>query len=111
MAEHDWLADRFEANRAHLRGVAYRMLGSRSSDTDRARQREVVDAFLAALRGGDFQGLLAVLDPDLVVRGDATAVGPAEVRGAEIWAKSALVAARGARSARPVLVDGTVGVV
>src|SRR6059036_1917428 len=39
-------------------------------DADRAQKRELVDAFLAALRGGDFEGLLAVLDPDLVVRVD-----------------------------------------
>src|SRR5262245_31306844 len=83
----------------------------RASDATHARQRHVVDAFLAALRVGDFQGLLAVLDPDLVVRGDAAAVVPAEVRGAEAWAKGAMAAARGARFARPVLVDGTIGVV
>ncbi len=55
------------------------------SDTDRARQREVVDAFLAASRGGDFAALLAVLDPDVVLRADRAAVemGSAkEVRGA-----------------------------
>ena len=81
---------------------------------DRARQREVVDAFLAALRGGDFEGLLAVLDPDLVVRTDAVAVAPggaAEVRGARNWAKSAIAAARGARFAQPALVNGAVGLV
>src|SRR5207248_4606782 len=50
--------------------------GPAVSDADLARQREVVDAFLAALRGGDFDALLAVLDPDLVVRADAAAVAP-----------------------------------
>src|SRR6185503_16844617 len=44
--------------------------GAAAPDPDRVRHREVVDAFLAALRGGDFEGLLAVLDPDLVVRAD-----------------------------------------
>jgi len=79
-----------------------------------ARQREVVDAFLAALRGGDFEGLVAVLDPDVVVRADAAVVAPggaSEVRGAETWARGAVVAARGARFARPALVNGAVGVV
>ena len=81
-------------------------------DADLDRQRAVVDAFLAAARGGDFQGLLAVLDPDVVLRSDAVAVprgGPQEVRGAEAVAPLAM---RGrARAARPVLVNGAVGVV
>lgn len=79
---------------------------------DRDRQRAVVEAFLAAARGGDFQGLLAVLDPDVVFRSDAVALpvgGPREVRGAEAVAPLAM---RGrARAARPVLVNGGVGVV
>jgi RNA polymerase sigma factor (sigma-70 family) len=78
---------------------------------DRARQREVVDAFLAALRSGDFHGLLAILDPDVLVRSDATVAGPREIRGAEACAKAAIAGAGGARFARPVLVDGTPGVV
>jgi RNA polymerase sigma factor (sigma-70 family) len=86
----------------------------RASGADRARQRDVVDAFLAALRSGDFEALLAVLDPDVVVRADAAAVAPggaAEVRGAQNCAKGAIAAARGARFARPALVNGSVGVV
>ena len=79
---------------------------------DRNRQRAVVDAFLAAARGGDFQGLLAVLDPDVVFRSDAVAGlvgGPQEVRGAEAVAPWAM---RGrARAAQPMLVNGAVGVV
>jgi RNA polymerase sigma factor (sigma-70 family) len=81
---------------------------------DLSRQREVVDAFLTALRGGDFDGLLAVLDPDLVVRADPAAVAPgasSEVHGAQAWAKGALAFSRGARFARPALVNGTVGVI
>jgi RNA polymerase sigma-70 factor (ECF subfamily) len=77
-------------------------------------QREVVDAFLAALRGGDFEGLLAVLDPDVVVRADAAAVaagGAREVRGARTWAQGAVAFSRGARFAQPALVDGAVGLV
>ena len=83
---------------------------------DLARQREVVEAFLAAARAGDFEGLLAVLDPDVVRRLDAvaTATGaPRELRGAQAVARGALAGSRRARSA-PValaLVDGRVGVV
>ena len=76
------------------------------------RQREVVDAFLAAARGGDFNALLAVLDPDVVLRSDRAAVpvGAArEVRGAVAVAKRA--GKGGARAAQPALVNGAVGVV
>jgi RNA polymerase sigma factor (sigma-70 family) len=85
---------------------------ARAQDVDLDRQRAVVDAFLAAARGGDFQGLLAVLDPDVVFRSDAAAARgpvPREVRGAEAVAPFAM---RGrARAAQPVLVNGAVGVV
>src|SRR3954447_21872195 len=55
-------------------------------DPDRARQREVVDAFFAAARDGDFEALVAVLDPDVVLHSDGGALRPAatvQVRGAE----------------------------
>src|SRR5215217_4626774 len=92
--------------RSRVRGAAP------SPDADLGRQREVVDAFLAATRGGDFDALLAVLDPDVVLRADH-GVMPAgasrEVRGAPAVAKRA---AKGrARAARPALVNGAVGVV
>jgi RNA polymerase sigma-70 factor, ECF subfamily len=79
-----------------------------------ATERRLVDAFLSALRAGDVDALVAVLDPDVVVHADraATAPGaPAESRGAAAWASGAIGAARGARFARPALVDGRVGVV
>jgi RNA polymerase sigma-70 factor, ECF subfamily len=79
-----------------------------------AQQREVVTAFLAALRGGDFEGLLAVLDPDLIVRIDESAATPGiprEVRGAENWARQAIALSRGAKATQAALVDGVVGVV
>jgi RNA polymerase sigma-70 factor (ECF subfamily) len=82
-----------------------------SADTDRSRQREVVDAFLAALRGGDFNALLAVLDPDVVVRADVPGGAPREIRGAANWAKGALTFSQGARFSRPALVNGSVGLV
>jgi RNA polymerase sigma-70 factor, ECF subfamily len=79
-------------------------------DDDVAHQREVVDAFLAASRGGDLNALLAVLDPDVVFRSDGTAArmgGTAEVRGAAAVAQTF----KGrAQAAQPALVDGAVGV-
>jgi RNA polymerase sigma-70 factor, ECF subfamily len=86
----------------------------RAADADLARQHEVADAFLAAARRGDFRGLLAVLDPDVVLRADAAAVPvgvPREVRGAQRVAKGALAFAARARFAAPALVDQAVGVV
>ncbi len=78
------------------------------------QQREVVDAFLAASRAGDFDALLAVLDPDVVLRADESAVAAGaskELRGAETCARNAIALARGARSAQPALVNGEVGLV
>jgi RNA polymerase sigma-70 factor (ECF subfamily) len=92
-------------------------------DADRARQREVVDAFLAAAHGQDFSRLLAVLDPDVVLRADAAAVAMAraraaagaaapplapEVRGAEAVARTFK---GGAQAAQFALIDGLPGVV
>ena len=83
-------------------------------DADLSRQREVVDAFLAAARAGDFEALLAVLDPDVVLRADrgAAATGALqEVRGAHAVAERALTFARFADYGRVALVNGAVGVV
>jgi RNA polymerase sigma factor (sigma-70 family) len=80
-------------------------------DPDLTRQRAVVDAFLAAARGGDFDALLAVLDPAVVVRADRAAVlvgADREVRGAPAVADT--FSGR-ARFARPALVDGAAGAV
>jgi RNA polymerase sigma-70 factor (ECF subfamily) len=87
--------------------------GAAAPQPDLVRQREVVDAFLAALRGGDFEGLLAVLDPDLVVRADLAGPSgaPSEVRGAAVWAKQAVAYGHLARMVHPALVDGAVGLV
>jgi RNA polymerase sigma-70 factor (ECF subfamily) len=77
------------------------------------RQREVVDAFLTALRAGDFQGLLAVLDPEVVVRADrpGAAGAPMEIRGAETWARGAVAFGHMARFTQRALVDGAPGLV
>jgi RNA polymerase sigma factor (sigma-70 family) len=88
-----------------------RVQGSAPPDADLARQRAVVDAFLAASRGGDFDALLAVLDPEVVLRADPAAarMGVAgEVRGAAAVAQT--FAGR-ARAARPALVDGAAAAV
>jgi RNA polymerase sigma-70 factor (ECF subfamily) len=80
-------------------------------DADLTRQGEVVDAFLAASRGGDFDALLALLDPDVVLRADHAAVNAGasrEVRGAT--AVAGTFSGR-ARFAQPVLVDGAEGAV
>jgi len=87
--------------------------GEIASNSDLQSQRVVVDAFLAALRAGDFEGLLAVLDPDVVVRMDTGAPGaPREFRGAANWARGATAAfSRFAPVVRPALVNGSVGLV
>ena len=77
---------------------------------DRQRQREVVSAFLTAAKGGDLQGLLAALDPDVVFRSDAAARklgGPAELRGAAAVAE---IFKGRAQAARAMLIDGVLGI-
>jgi len=79
-------------------------------DVDLARQRQVVDAFLAAAREGDFDALVAVLDPDVVLRADrGVARLSRELRGARAVAEGALSFARLAPFARPALVNGAAG--
>jgi RNA polymerase sigma factor (sigma-70 family) len=83
-------------------------------DVDLGRQQAVVDAFLAAARKGDFDALLAVLDPDVVVRADYGAVplgASVVVRGARAVAEGALTFSGRARFARPALVNGAAGLV
>jgi RNA polymerase sigma-70 factor, ECF subfamily len=86
-----------------------RVQGATVPEADLARRRTVVDAFLAASRGGDFEALLAVLDPDVVLRADEAAArsgAPREVRGA---AGVAGTFSGRARAAQPALVDGAPG--
>jgi RNA polymerase sigma factor (sigma-70 family) len=83
-------------------------------DTDLTRQREVVDAFFAASREGDFEALVAVLDPDVVLRSDGGVARPGAsfvMRGAEEVAASALTFRRLSPFVRPALVNGAAGVV
>ena len=78
-------------------------------DTSAARQREVIEAFLAAARTGDFEALLAVLDPDVVLRADPGTLRV--VRGARAVAEGALTFSRLAQSARLALVNGMPGII
>ncbi len=81
-------------------------------DRDRDRQRAIVDAFFAAARGGDFDGLLKLLDPDVVVRADFGGVrGLVRVEGAREVAGSALMFRHLAGYGRRVLVDGRPGLI
>jgi RNA polymerase sigma factor (sigma-70 family) len=83
-------------------------------DADLTRQRRVVQAFQAASRGGDFDALVALLDPDVVFRADR-AVGPTPapivLRGAHAVAKGASAAAERVRFTQPALINGAVGLV
>ena len=139
MNEHERLAERFGANRTHLRAVAYRMLGSLSEADD-----AVQEAWLRLSRS-DISGVenlgrwlttvvarlcldmlrsrksrreeplgVHVPDPDVVLRADHGAVPPAasrEVRGARAVAEGALTFSQLAQLAQPVLVNGAAGVV
>ncbi len=96
-----------------------RVQGAPTGDRDAGRQREVVDAFIAASRGGDFEALLALLDPDVVLRADAGATsddvrGPAFsklVRGARAVVEQALTFTKLAPHTRPALINGFPGAV
>lgn len=96
-----------------------RVQGAPASDGNVSRQRAVVEAFMAASRGGDFEALLALLDPDVVLRADAGAAteeyaGPAVsklVRGARAVVEQALLFSRMAPYNEVALVNGLPGVI
>ncbi|HLZ60062.1 MAG TPA: sigma-70 family RNA polymerase sigma factor, partial [Ktedonosporobacter sp.] len=106
------LVERSEAAARQLASRARRRVRGRASmqDTDLAASREVVEAFLTAAREGSFDALLAVLDPDVVVRIDAQA-GPAgvprEMHGAAVVANQLVGHAQIFRACRAALVDGS----
>ena len=99
-----------EAARQLASRARRRVRGGGTPDPDLVRQREVVEAFITALRAGDLEGLLAVLDPDLVVRADISGV-LSESRGAAGWAKGAVLYGHLAKLTQPALVNGAIGVV
>jgi RNA polymerase sigma factor (sigma-70 family) len=80
-------------------------------DPDLDAQREVVEAFNAAARDGDFDRLVAVLDPDVVLRADLGAAGSREIRGAEAVAGQAFFYSQLGLVMKPALINGAVGVV
>jgi RNA polymerase sigma factor (sigma-70 family) len=103
--------------------AAARMLASRARrrvrgaptvpDAPVSRQREVVDAFRAAARDGDFDSLIAMLDPDVVLRADRGAVPPGgsrEIHGAAAVAEQAAAYAQLDQHSQPVLVNGAAGI-
>jgi RNA polymerase sigma factor (sigma-70 family) len=105
------IVDRTPAAARQLASRARRRVqGAPAPDAELSHKRRIVDAFIRASRDGDFEGLLAVLDPDVVVRADAAAqrLGSlAEIRGAQAVAASF----KGrAQAAKPALVDGDLGV-
>jgi RNA polymerase sigma-70 factor (ECF subfamily) len=123
---HDMFAMPFEeiAPIVGVSATATRQLASRgrrrvqgspiTPDADLARQREVVDAFIAASREGNFDALLALLDPDVVLRadvGESTSGKSREVRGADEVTQQARSFSRLARFAEPALVHGAAGLV
>ncbi|WP_371502194.1 RNA polymerase sigma factor SigJ [Kitasatospora sp. NBC_00374] len=109
------IVDRTPAATRQLASRARRRVqGAERVPDDLGRQRAVVDAFLAASRGGDFDALVALLDPDVVLRADrgALAVGGSKVvRGARAVAGQAAAFSRYARFSRLALVNGAAGLV
>ncbi|MEB3032901.1 sigma-70 family RNA polymerase sigma factor [[Mycobacterium] nativiensis] len=119
---HDMFAVPFEeiASIVDRSPIAARQLASRARrrvrgapvpDADLDRQREVVGAFLAAARDGDFDALVATLHPDVLVRAETGAPQPVELRGARSAAQRAMLFARYAEFARPILVNGAAGII
>ena len=80
-------------------------------DPDLIRQRTVVDAYFAAAREGDLEALVAVLDPDVVLRAHRRDGDPVELHGAAQVARGAMMARRFAPYVRPALINGAAGVV
>jgi RNA polymerase sigma-70 factor (ECF subfamily) len=110
------MIDRTPAAARQLASRARRRVqgASTAPDPDISRQREVVDAFFAAARDGDLDALVAVLDPDVVLRSDGGTARPAAsvvAHGAQTVAGRAFTYSRLSRFARPALVNGTAGVV
>jgi RNA polymerase sigma factor (sigma-70 family) len=104
-----------EAARQLASRARRRVRGGRAPDgASLSQQRLTVDAFLSALRAADLQGLLDVLDPNVVRRTDSVAMPPGtarQLRGAVAVAEEALTYRSAARTARPVVVDQSVGFV
>jgi RNA polymerase sigma-70 factor (ECF subfamily) len=108
------IVGRSENTAAQLAARARRRVRGKTPEPagDFVRQRQLVEAFLAAARDGDFDALLAVLDGNVVLRVDAAAAGaPTTIRGARDVAANAQMFSANARFAEPAVVDGAVGIV
>ena len=108
------IVGRTENTAAQLAARARRRVRGKAPEpaTDLVRQRHLVDAFYTAARDGDFDGLLALLDSDVVLRVDAAAAGtPTTIRGAQTVAANARAFSANARFAETAWVDGAVGIV
>jgi RNA polymerase sigma factor (sigma-70 family) len=110
------IIDRTPEAARQLASRARRRVQAKESDPspNLAEQRKVVDAFLRALQSRDFESLVAVLDPDVLVRIDEAAGrpgAPTEIRGARNWAQGAVNFSQMARFAQAALVDGSVGII
>jgi hypothetical protein len=108
------IVDRSPAAARQLASRARRRVQGENAipDADLDTQRRVVDAFLAAAREGDFDALLEVLDPEVVLRRDVAPLGGAgEVRGARAVAGQALAYSRLGALMRPAIVNGVAGAV
>ena len=107
-------ATRQLASRARRRVRGAPRVDSPDHAADFARQREVASAFLAAARGGDFSALVALLDSDVTLTGDAASVPsgrPMVLHGADLVAKGAVLASGRAGHSQLALVNGSVGIV
>lgn len=100
-----------EATRQLASRARRRVQGSPPPDVDLAGQRQVVESFIAALRRGDIEGLIAVLDPDVVGRAVDDQGNVREVRGARKWASGAVMFGQLAQHMAPALIDGSIGLV
>jgi len=109
------IVDRSPAAARQLASRARRRVQGRASNADRdlRQQRRVIDAFMAAAQKGDFEGLVAVLDPDIVLRADGGALAGLSrvVRGASAVASQAATFSRSGLSGQLVLVNGHLGFV
>jgi RNA polymerase sigma-70 factor (ECF subfamily) len=108
------IVDRSAVAARQLASRARRRVQSKAPKTDDLRQqRRVIDAFMAAAREGNFEGLVAVLDPDIVLRADAGALAGLSrvVRGAREVASQAATFSRSSLSSQLVLVNGNLGFV
>jgi RNA polymerase sigma-70 factor (ECF subfamily) len=103
------ILDKSPAAVRQLASRARRRVRAADTEEQAAADRRVVDAFLAAARAGDFEGLLAVLDPDVMMRGDGGAGTLRTLHGAEAIAAQARIGAGQGRTAVPALIDGRAG--